>query len=249
MKYRVTTTAIAVIVSLFMVGTGFAGDASVGADIMSGYVWRGITFNEGMVFQPSVDVAADKGIGINVWGNMDLDDYDGALQDGEFSEIDLTLSYSKDVGDINVGVGLVEYLFPHVGDTNGAANGTREIYLSLSTGIGAGLTCTAAVSYDIDEVEDYYANLGIAWECSCEGPVKCGLGASIGYVGKDFAMAYSGGTEGGLHEYSIVASISYACCERATIGAKIAYVDALDDDVLAEQDVDFYGGVSLSLGL
>ena len=64
-----------------------AASATAAVDINSAYVWRGITFNDGLVIQPSIDVAADNGLGINVWGNYDIDDYDNTLDDKEFSEI------------------------------------------------------------------------------------------------------------------------------------------------------------------
>ncbi|HMA84159.1 MAG TPA: hypothetical protein VKN73_00520, partial [Desulfosalsimonadaceae bacterium] len=48
-------------------------------DVVSAYVWRGITFNDGLVVQPYVDVAAGNGFAINVWGNYDIDDYDNTL--------------------------------------------------------------------------------------------------------------------------------------------------------------------------
>ena len=90
-----------ILLSIFMVmavlnaGSVFAADVTTAIDVNSAYVWRGITFNDGMVVQPSVDVAAGN-FGLNVWGNLDADDYDDSLDSGEFSEIDLTLTYGID---------------------------------------------------------------------------------------------------------------------------------------------------------
>ena len=62
-----------------------AAEANISVDVPSGYVWRGMTFNEGAVIQPSVDACTAFGFGVNVWGNFDLDDYDGAYEKCEFS--------------------------------------------------------------------------------------------------------------------------------------------------------------------
>jgi len=55
-----------------------AADVTAAVDVNSAYVWRGQTFNDGMVAQPSVDVASG-GFGFNVWGNIDIDDYYSTL--------------------------------------------------------------------------------------------------------------------------------------------------------------------------
>ena len=89
----------------------YAADVTGGVDFASAYVWRGITFNDGMVAQPYLDVAS-AGFGINIWGNMDIDDYDNTLDSGEFSELDLTLSYGFSLDPVDVRLGYIEYLFP-----------------------------------------------------------------------------------------------------------------------------------------
>lgn len=241
-KVSVVLCVIAVVVCA---GSLHAGDASVALDLNQGYVWRGITFNDGLVFQPSLDVRTAGGLGLNVWGNMDIDDYDGAYEEGEFSEVDITLSYAREVGAVTLGGGYLEYLYPHqTGGTNALA-GTREVYLSLSSGLIGDLSSTVCVYYDIDEIEDYYASLSLDYEIDPEGPLGMGVGAQIGYAGEDM----SAGEDGGLHEYVIYGSVSYEICETVGISANIGYVDSLDDDVLSEQDVDVYGGLSLSIGL
>ena len=100
--------AVAVAAGAALAGPALAADATVGLDLNSAYVWRGITFNDGAVLQPSVDVAHPSGAGVNVWGNMDLDDYSGAVESGEFSEVDLTLYYAIPVEGWDLSVGDIE---------------------------------------------------------------------------------------------------------------------------------------------
>lgn len=85
---------------MMMLGAGAAGAAEVaaGGDLYSAYVWRGITLNDGLVAQPSMDVSVG-GFNFNVWGNFDIDDYDDALD---------VLPEGKEASDVNFfgGVGM-----------------------------------------------------------------------------------------------------------------------------------------------
>ena len=136
-KKKITTGIVTAVITLFS-GIGFAADVTVGTDINSAYVWRGITLNDSFVAQPSIDIAAPNGIGLNIWGNFDLDDFeiDGEEQidSGNFSEIDLTLSYAVplDMDGVELSMGIIEFLFP---DADGS---TREVYANLGVDLGAG---------------------------------------------------------------------------------------------------------------
>src|SRR6056297_3554188 len=115
-------------------GTALGAEAAAGADVASAYVWRGITFNDGLVVQPYVDVAAGNGFAINVWGNYDIDDYDNTLDENEFSEVDLTLSYALPIEPVDITIGHIEYLFPTGG------SGTSEVFLSAYINPAGGLS-------------------------------------------------------------------------------------------------------------
>lgn len=69
-------------------------EASVGADVVSGYVWRGQDLGHAAV-QPSASVAY-KGFSLGAWGSY------GIVDSGDTKELDLTASYSA--GGFTVGV-------------------------------------------------------------------------------------------------------------------------------------------------
>ena len=238
MKKRIG--GLVMILVLMTGGSALAADATLAVDFNSAYVWRGITFNDGAVAQPSLDVTSG-GFDINVWANYDIDDYDDTLDDREFSEVDLALSYGFNLDPVEIGIGYIEYLFP----AGGA--GTREAYLSLGVPIAGGLSLGAAAYYDFDEVEGMYGNVSLTYGADLTDCLGMEISAAAGYADKDFAEAY-GGTDGGLFDLSCSLSLSYAVTDALSLGAGITYVDSLDDEVLLEDlvDSDVYGGISVA---
>ncbi|MFZ5569830.1 MAG: MltA-interacting MipA family protein [Thermodesulfobacteriota bacterium] len=227
----------------FRIANTFAADATAAAEVNSAYVWRGLTFNDGLVVQPSVGVAQG-GFGVNVWGNLDVDDFDGALETGEFSEIDLTLSYGFKIKSVSINLGYIEYLFPYR-ETSATVAGTRELYAGLGIEPIDGLTTGLTGYWDFDEVRGYYLNLNIGYSRELVEKLTAAVGASAGYAAENFAMAY-GGTESGLYDYNFSLVCTYAVLESLSISAKIAYTNMFDTDVLPDQKVNTYGGLGLS---
>lgn len=218
------------------VETLLAAEASFGVTGNSAYVWRGITFNDGVVLQPSLDVKKG-GFGLNVWGNFDIDDYDDTLDNGQFSELDLTLSYGVAIQSVAISVGYIEYLFPNAESPAG-----REIFTTASVEPLKGLSFGIAFYYEVDEVEDYYANLNAAYAYSVTETLSLKLGVAAGYIGEE----YSAGGESGLNDICASLSASYAFTPALSMTAGYYYVDTLDEDVLPEQDVTSFGGIGAS---
>jgi uncharacterized protein (TIGR02001 family) len=227
------TLAAAMFLSICLAATpAMAASATAAVDINSAYVWRGQTFNDGMVLQPSIDVAADNGFGVNVWGNYDIDDYNGSLDENEFSEIDLTVSYGFTVGQLDIGVGVIEYLFPA---TDKSANpDTTELYVSLGMPIVGGLSAALDVYYDMDLFDELsYATFGLTYAYDLSDKLNLEAGGSIAYAGDDFAK-YANGDDGGLYNYTLSLSLGYTLTDAWSVAANLTYVDALDDDNLKE---------------
>ncbi len=237
----ILTLAAAMFLLICMAATpAMAASATAAVDINSAYVWRGQTFNDGMVLQPSIDVAADNGLGINVWGNYDIDDYGGTLDDNEFSEVDLTVSYGFTVGKLDIGLGAIEYLFPATdADGDGVGTGataTTELYVSLGVPIVGGLSAAVDAYYDIDAYDELsYATFGLSYAYDITEKMNLEAGGSIAYAGEEFAQA-AGGDDGGLYNYTLSLSLGYTMTDAWSVAANFVYVDALDDDNLKEVD-------------
>ena len=242
MKRAFSLAALATLTLAAAATTADAATATAALDVNSAYVWRGVTFNDGLVLQPSIDVAAENGFSVNVWGNLDIDDYDGTLNDGEFSEVDLTATYAFKLGAVDASVGVIEYTFP-----NGAES-TTEIFAGLGYDLGNGFSLSGKVYYDCDQVNDFYVTAGLGYSYSINEKTTLGLSGLIGYAGEDMAEAYGGGTDSGFFNYQLNASIKYKFNDAFGIGANINFTDSMDDDVLTDEKVDttVFGGVSLT---
>lgn len=229
-----------------------AASATAAVDINSAYVWRGLTFNDGLVLQPSIDVAAENGLGINVWGNYDIGDYDGAVDENAFSEIDLTVSYGFTVGKLDIGVGAIHYVFPAVNDSDNDGIGenymaTTELYVSLGLPIVDGLSAALDAYYDIDALDAFsYATLGLSYAYDITDKLNLEAGGSIAYAGEEFAQANGTGDEdSGLYNYTLSLSLGYTITDAWSAAANLTYVDALDDDNL--KDIDDGGGLDTNV--
>lgn len=213
-------------------------DVSVGGDLNSAYVWRGQTINEDPVFQPSVDLAHESGLGLNIWGNLDIGDNDGQLEeDGEFSEVDLTASYAVPVEGLDLSVGAIYYIYPGSYESEDSL----EVFASLGHAVDA-VSLGLDVYYDVDEYEDIYANLSASVNVPLTEDFSVDVGASIGYAGEDA----SGFSDDGLADWNVSLSTGTPLSDSCSLGAFIAYTDSVDDDVLVDQETDVYGGISVS---
>lgn len=229
--------ATGLVAGAMMAGTHLsqAAEVTVGGDFASAYVFRGVTFNDGPVFQPYVDVAglpgAFAGLEFGVWGNLDIDDFDDTLESGQFSEIDLYASYALPIEAVDASVSYTEYTYP-------GAEGDADREIGLSLGLDAILAPYVAVYYGVDGGidQDLYAEAGIGYEVELAEGVGLALGGLIGFLEPDEG-------DSGLHQYELSASLSYGI-----LSAGVAYIGQIDDDVLTDEayDVEVVGIIGAS---
>lgn len=83
--------------------------AEVYSDILSRYVWKGLLFSRGAVWQPSFSVEV-LGLGLNVWANMPMT---GGINEGQFDEIDLSLYYHHMFKNFYLRAWILGLLYPN----------------------------------------------------------------------------------------------------------------------------------------
>lgn len=221
--------------------TAMAADVSTSLDIASAYVFRGSTFNDGLVAQPGVEIAVPMaegtgGFSFGVWGNFDIDDYDGAVEGSQFSEIDIYGSYSAPIETMDLSFGYCEYTYP-----SGGGDADREI--SITVGKGEVVAApTLALYYGIDGGinKSLYLEGGISHSFSVAEATSIDLGATAAYADND-------GGESGFANYTVSAALTWKA-----IYASVTYVGQGDDDVLVDvadggsYDVDVVGVIGVS---
>lgn len=219
-------------------GPKVSGSASV--DLMSRYVWRGLTLSESAVVQPSVAITYE-GFGASIWGNYDTDTK-------ELNETDYTLSYAFSVDKFNLAVGYIYYALDGIPDT-------QELYFSVA--YDTLLSPTLAYYQDIKEGKGGFLIVSIAHSFEVAKDLNLNLGASASYNFKNEVMGYdaNGNEFSNLYNGEISASLKIPVFKAAVITPKIAYTFPLSDDAeeaISGFSVDgkksaVYGGINLTL--
>lgn len=193
------------------------------ATLANGYVWRGQVLNKEAVLQPSFTLGKGS-FTINTWGNMNLTD--AVTEDApDLSEMDLTLGYSKTVGAVALGAGLIEYSFP-----NTTFKGTREVYgtLSLPTLL---IVPTLSVYYDFDEADGVYGNLAFTYSHSLTEKTTLALCASLGAATAEYNAFYFGVDQNALNDMNVGAALAIPVTKSLTITPAFQYTALPDGDI------------------
>jgi hypothetical protein len=221
-------------------GLGMAADSSLSLNLGSAYIFRGVTYNDGMVFQPSLNVndikvgedGAAGAFGVGVWGNLDLDDYNGTLNNGEFSEVDLYGSWLAPLESVDLTVGYNEYTYP-----SGGGDADRE--LSILVGAHCLLSPSLGVYYGIDGgVQNSLYVEGMVSYCWQLREVDLTAGGLVSYRNPDEG-------ESGFAHWGCGLIAGWRIFE-----ARISYIDKLESKVLGDAyDVGLAGSLGVTIPL
>ena len=218
---------------------------SVSADVAvsSKYVWRGLILTDDPVLQPSLTVGY-KGLGLNIWANTDLTDGNGTP--GEINELDYTLDYSFSVKQVNLGVGVIQYTFPHTD-----FEPTTELYGTAALDVL--LAPTVKIYWDVDEVGGVYGTLGIGHSFPLK-EVKgisssLDLSGSLGYATSGWNEGYYGVHSSGLVDLLLTVGLPISIDGHLSITPYISYSQLIDGDLkdAVEDDNATFFGATLSL--
>jgi len=195
-------------------GGGAGVDLSL--DVASSYIFRGVTFNDGLVVQPGLEVTGLP-ITIGVWGNLDGDDYDDSLDSGQFSEIDLYASYAIPVEVIDLSVGYTEYTYPSGG---GAADREANVSIGYENVVALGLSLNYGLDGGIEQ--SFYGEASVGYEAELAEDVSLEVGAAVGYLSPDEG-------EDGFSHFTVGAEVGWSL-----LSLGVMYVGQIDDDVLPD---------------
>jgi len=213
---------------------------SIGADLVSDYLWRGQLRNGDGALQPWAEVDFS-GFTFNVWGSMDLDDEPND-SDFEFTELDLTGSYSIPVGEVyTLDVGAIYYDFP-----NTDAESTIEVFGTFTL---TDVTFTPYVSlyYDIDEVEGFYLQIGGSYGQELE-TLNWKVDVSLGAGSEDYNESYFGTDSFALNDLTATFTVAFPFSEQLEVTAFVSGSLLLDSDIedAVADDSNFAAGAGVS---
>ena len=210
------------------------------------YVWRGYEMTrDSIVIQPSLTVAY-KGFSANLWGNLDTKPYSsihGTKNSANWTETDLTFSYTKAFGPVNAGVGYIYYSLnaPYAGAADPLDS--QEIFVTL--GLNKLLTPTITVYKEIDHYHQWYILLGVSHAFELNKTVSLKLAASGSYlksedadVGKypkyDSHAVATNDKYNNFHDGVVTVSLPITPVKYITVTPLLSYVFPLCDDAKNE---------------
>ena len=229
--------------------------ASADIAVLSKYVWRGFELSKNsIVIQPSTTLSY-KGFSFNLWGNLDTDVYGSDPSEGQFNETDMTLSYDKSFGIVNVGLGYIYYGLDGVDDS-------QELYLSL--GLDTLLSPSLTIYREIAHLPSWYVSFGISHSIELPKDISLDISGTVGYYysdDEDFVEIDSNlnpttDKYKSLHDGLISVGLTIPFAKYFTAVPMIAYSFPLtteSDDLIAytnafSNDSEyFFGGITLNM--
>ena len=242
----------------------------VAVSILSAYTWRGQELSRhSVVIEPSLTVSY-KGFTASIWGNMDTRAYAPGDEKyaSNFTETDVTLSYSRKFGIVQVGGGYIYYGLASL--TPGGTDPLDAQELFVSVGLDTILAPTLTVYKEIDHYHQWYATLGISHTFALHEKVGLKLAATASYLLSTDETTYAKYDSNSVattdkfnnfHDGVVSLSLPVNVISSLTVTPTVSYVFPLSDDAKYEMkarglqgsavpsDRDsayFYGGVALS---
>jgi len=191
---------------------------SIDFPFFSKYVWRGVNLVNDPVLQPSVNFEY-QGWNLNLWGNYDIDNLK------QFTEYDITFSYSGELPQGSWSAGYIDYANPQ-----STIKHTREFFASFT--FNHELSPYIQLNYDNDEVDGLYARFGIEKGI----PTSSGdlnLHTWLGFGDDDMNGALYGNNKSGLADFGLEATFSRQFGEQTTGYLKLSYTTLLNKNHLA----------------
>ena len=209
--------------------------ASVGAGLnFATQMWfRGVPRSTRPVLQGegNVSLPLQRGmLEVEAWGNLQVSESsgDGVFPDGrggEFTEIDLAMGWSEEVGALAYGLGLIDYNFPNL-----IQRSTSESYLTGSLA-GRGFVQGVQLFYDFHEADGLFASYSVAQNLALQRGWTFDWKAVLGWMDSDQAQLYFGLHESGFSDLSVSGTFSHVWDPVTTFFVGLSLIRVPDGDL------------------
>ncbi len=176
---------------------------TVGADLdfLSRYVWRGLLWSDGPVFQPDVWISSH-GFTFTVWGNIDLTDEPDR---NSFNEVDFYFVYEGTFKKITLEPSINVWYYPSQLDSPT----TAEFDLKVSYPIGP-ISLYTTQSVDIVQYQGaYFGDFGLFYEKEFFPNFSLETFASVGWANGRFNEVYVGIDKAALNVFTYNLTLYY----------------------------------------
>lgn len=205
----------------------------------SKYVWWGIIYNEGLVFQPAVTVNADNW-GAQIWSNVALHELN---QSASQIEIDFYLWYNLQLGEMVISPTIMYYTYPGQDAESTGAIGTSFNYpfgeFELSSSVNMDFKgATGAFSFQHDltynNTLNEYMNLSVM--------------ASVGWSDKKFNNYHVGIEKLAANYFQTNITFKYLLSEKLALQPFVEYYRILDSQISEIIKSNFFNmGITINL--
>jgi hypothetical protein len=228
------------------------GEAAV--SVLSAYIWRGQELSRySAVIQPSATVAY-RGFSVNVWGNIDTRPYSAGTDKyaSNFTETDVTLSYSHKFGIVTVGGGYIYYGLAAAVPGGPDLLDSQEVFASVS--VDTILNPTLTLYKEIDHYHQWYALLGVSHTFALHEKIGLKLAGSISYLKSEDETTYPKFDSNSLattdkfnnfHDATLAISVPVSVTKNLTVTPLVTYVLPLSDDAKYEMRARGLQGAAL----
>lgn len=223
MKKRIVMMMGAVLAA----GVACGADVSATADFASAYIFRGVTLNDGLVFQPGAKISGFPipeeygSVAVGTWANFDINDIGGGR---EFSEVDYYATYALPIKAVDLSTTYTEYTYPQ------GASADREVALAVGKAIGeSGLYPSLTVNYGLYGLveKNWYIQGGLDYTKKLMEALTLSTGVKVAYLVSDAG-------KDGFNDATAKVGLSYALTENWAVNGSLNYVAQLDDEVLVD---------------
>ncbi len=173
----------------------------VESDFGSKYLWKGISYNEGLVIQPSL-WATRGNFTAGLWGNYAA--YD-RFHSEKVNEVDLVFTYAYSIGKFEIDHTIMFYYYPGVED----APPTGEFFLGVGYPIGEFSLFSSATADFLTYPGNLYFEHGVEFEKDLNEKLLLEAKLSMGWANGRFNETYIGTTKTSVNLIGADISLMY----------------------------------------
>ncbi len=196
-------------------------DLAAEASVLSSYQFRGSPYNDDPVLQPSI-TAGYAGFSFNLWGNIDLTDFN----DKEYSlnELDYTLAWTQSLpfGEFTAGAAI--YSYPGVEG--------EETTTELMAGFESNLPLNPSLTLfrDIDKADGMYALLEAGGAIPTGTLASIDVSASLGWGSQEHNVYYYEipGLNGVFTDAAVTIGLPFGIGETFSVAPTASYILRID---------------------